>query len=91
MIWDIGLCGLLLWLSHRYRIHPPALFCLYVCLYCVIRCILELMRVDPATIILGERLNFWVALVGAIAGAGAFVYFQWLRPDPPPPPVLSRA
>jgi prolipoprotein diacylglyceryl transferase len=91
MIWDIGLCGLLLWLSHRYRIRPPALFCLYVCLYCVIRCILELMRVDPATIILGERLNFWVALIGAIAGAGAFVYFQWLRPEPTPPPVLSRA
>ena len=38
-----------------------------------------------------EFVNFWVALVGVIAGAGAFVYFQWLRPDRTPPPVLSRA
>jgi len=91
MIWDLSLAGLLLWLDHRYRIRPPALFSLYVCLYCVIRLLLELLRVDPATIILGERLNFWVALVGIIAGGAAFVYFQWLRPEAPAATSPSEA
>jgi len=81
LIWDLGLAGLLLWLDRHYRIRPPALFALYVCLYCVIRVWMEQLRVDPATIILGERLNFWVGLVGVIGGGAAFVYFQWLRPE----------
>ena len=80
MIWDIALAVFLLVLSARVRIRPPGLFCLYVCLYCLIRLLLELLRVDPATIILGERLNFWVALVGIIGGGAAFVYVQWVRP-----------
>ena len=81
LIWDIGLAGLLLWLDSRVRIRPPALFCLYVCLYSLIRLLLELVRVDPASVFLGERLNFWVALAGVIGGGVAFAYFQWLRPD----------
>jgi prolipoprotein diacylglyceryl transferase len=80
MIWDIALAVFLLVLSGRVRIRPPGLFCLYVCLYCLIRLLLETLRVDPATVILGERLNFWVALVGIIGGAAAFAYFQWVRP-----------
>jgi prolipoprotein diacylglyceryl transferase len=80
MIWDIALAVFLLVLSARVRIRPPGLFCLYVCLYCLIRLVLELLRVDPATVILGERLNFWVALIGIIGGGAAFVYVQWVRP-----------
>jgi prolipoprotein diacylglyceryl transferase len=83
LIWDVGLAGLLLWLDAHFRIRQPALFCLYVCLYCAIRLVLELLRVDPAAIILGERLNFWVALAGIIGGGAAFAYFQWLRSDAP--------
>lgn len=91
MIWDIGLAGLLVWLDSRFRMRPPALFSLYVCLYCVIRLLLELLRVDPAAVFLGERLNFWVALVGIIGGGAAFVYFQWLRPEAPAAPVPADA
>jgi prolipoprotein diacylglyceryltransferase len=90
MIWDIGLSGLWLLLSHRYRIRPPALFCRYVRLYCVIRCILELMRVDPATYILGKRWNFWVALLGVIGGRATFVYVPWRRPEQSPSPVIPK-
>jgi len=91
MVWDLALAGLLLGLSARFRIHPPALFCLYVCLYCVIRMLMELLRVDPASVFLGERLNFWVALAGVIVGGALFVYFQWLRPSPTRPAVASTA
>jgi prolipoprotein diacylglyceryl transferase len=90
LIWDIGLAGLLLWLDARFRMRPPALFSLYVCLYSLIRLVLELLRVDPATVFMGERLNFWVALAGAIAGGAAFVYYQWVRSDAPTHAVPSE-
>ena len=82
MIWDLALAGGLIWLGARVRIRPPGLFALYVCLYSLIRLLLELLRVDPATIILGERLNFWVALAGVIGGAVAFVWIQFVRTTP---------
>lgn len=85
MLWDFGLAGLLIWLGAHYRIRPPALFCLYVCLYSLIRLLLELLRVDPATMILGERLNFWVALAGVIGGAAFFVWVQFYRTAPTSP------
>jgi prolipoprotein diacylglyceryl transferase len=90
LIWDIGLAGLLLWLDARFRMRPPALFSLYVCLYSLIRLVLELLRVDPATVFIGERLNFWVALAGVIAGGAAFVYYQWVRSDAPTHAVPSE-
>lgn len=90
LIWDLGLAGLLIILGARFRIRPPGLFCLYVALYCVIRMILETMRIDPAAVYAGERLNFWVALAGVVGGTAAFVYFQWLRPEAAPPTVAAE-
>lgn len=90
LIWDIGLAGLLLWLDARFRMRPPALFSLYVCLYSLIRLVLERLRVDPASVFMGERLNFWVALAGVIAGGAAFVYYQWVRSDAPTHAVPSE-
>ncbi len=81
LVWDIGLGVLLLVLSSKMRIRPPALFCLYVCLYSAMRCVLELVRVDPATLIAGERLNFWIALIGVLGGGALAWYFQWRRPE----------
>jgi prolipoprotein diacylglyceryl transferase len=90
LIWDFGLAGMLLWLDARFRLRPPALFSLYVCLYSLIRLLLELLRVDPATVFAGERLNFWVALAGVLAGGAAFVYYQWVRSDVPAQAVPSE-
>lgn len=84
MLWDLALAGGLIVLGARVRIRPPGLFALYVCLYSLIRLLLELLRVDPATVILGERLNFWVALVGVIGGGVAFVWIQFFRATPEP-------
>jgi prolipoprotein diacylglyceryl transferase len=76
ILWNVGLAGLLILIERRVRIRPPGLFALYVCLYCLGRIWWELMRVDPAQRILGERLNFWVALLGIIVGGVAFVVIQ---------------
>jgi prolipoprotein diacylglyceryl transferase len=90
LIWDFGLAGMLLWVDARFRMRPPALFSLYVCLYALIRLLLELLRVDPSTVFAGERLNFWVALAGVLVGGAAFVYYQWVRSDVPAQAVPSE-
>ena len=90
LIWDFGLAGMLLWVDARFRMRPPALFSLYVCLYSLIRLLLELLRVDPSTVFAGERLNFWVALAGVLVGGAAFVYYQWVRSDVPAQAVPSE-
>jgi prolipoprotein diacylglyceryl transferase len=61
---------------------PPALFCLYVCVYCVIRLLMGLLRVDPASVFFGERLNSSVARTRVTAGGVLFALFQRLRPTP---------
>jgi prolipoprotein diacylglyceryl transferase len=73
-IWDIALAGALIWIGRRRTIRPPGLFALYVSGYCVIRIVNELLRIDPAHHILGERLNFWVACTVCLAG---LVWFAW--------------
>lgn len=77
LLWNVGLAGLLILIERRFRIRPPGLFALYVCLYCVGRLWWELLRVDPAQQILGERLNFWVAVTGIIGAGVAFAVIQW--------------
>jgi prolipoprotein diacylglyceryltransferase len=73
MLWNLGLAALLILIERRVRIRPWALFALYVCLYCVRRLWWELSHVDPAQRILGGRRDYWVALVGIIAGGAVFV------------------
>ena len=79
---------MLLLVDRRFRIRPPALFCLYVAWYTFGRTFEELMRVDPSHHFLGERINFWVSLVVFLAAATGFVWLQFLRP-PGPEPVAT--
>jgi prolipoprotein diacylglyceryl transferase len=76
LLWDLALGGALVWLIHHRRIRPPGIFALYVAGYSAFRIFEELLRVDPAHHILGERLNFWVASLLALAGAAWFVHTQ---------------
>jgi prolipoprotein diacylglyceryl transferase len=76
LIWDLALAGALVWLIHHRRIRPPGIFMLYVAGYSAFRIFEELLRVDPAHHILGERLNFWVASLLALAGVVWFVRTQ---------------
>ena len=48
---------------------PPGLFALYVVGYSAFRIFEESLRVDPAHHFLGQRLNFWVAIVLVLVGA----------------------
>ena len=79
-----SLAAALVWLGHHRRIRPPGLFALYVAGYSAFRIFEETLRIDSSEHILGLRLNFFVALIGTIAGLAWFVINQ-RRPDPPAP------
>jgi prolipoprotein diacylglyceryltransferase len=69
----------LLLLDRRFRFRPPALFSLYVSIYCFGRFFEELLRIDPSHHFLGLRINAWVSIVMFIASAGFFVWWQFFH------------
>ena len=91
IIWNLGLAGFLVWLGHHRKIRPPGLFALYVTGYSAFRIFEESLRVDPAHYILGQRLNFWVAIALTLVGIAWFVYPQRNRPGADDPPIVLPA
>jgi prolipoprotein diacylglyceryl transferase len=105
IIWNLSLAAFLVWLGHHRKIRAPGLFALYVAGYSGFRIFEESLRIDPAHYILGQRLNFWVALILCITGLVWFVAIQrgwhwcWPRPKltapaaakPAAPPRRARA
>ncbi len=71
-LWNFALCGFLLWLDHHRALRPGRLFVWYVAGYTFIRFFIERLRIDPATHVLGLRVNEWVAAIVFI-GAVAFL------------------
>ena len=70
---------MLLLLDRRYRFRPPALFALYVSIYCFGRFFEELLRVDPAHHFAGLRLNAWVSIVVFCISTVFFIWWQFIR------------
>ncbi len=99
MIWDLALAGFLVWLGRRRVIRAPGIFALYVTGYSAYRIFEETIRIDYSVRILGMRLNFWVALIGTLAGATWFAWIQWFGPrarqqrqdgTPAAPPLVRK-
>jgi phosphatidylglycerol---prolipoprotein diacylglyceryl transferase len=89
-IYDLALAGVLIWIGSRFRIKPPALFSLYVSVYCFGRAFEEKLRVDPSHHFLGERINFWVAVVLFACSTAFFVWWQFFRDETARPSVRRR-
>jgi prolipoprotein diacylglyceryl transferase len=89
IIWNLALAAFLVWLGHHRKIKPPGLFALYVTGYSAFRIFEESLRVDPAHHILGQRLNFWVAIVLTLIGATWFVWTQRRDARDPIEPVVE--
>jgi phosphatidylglycerol---prolipoprotein diacylglyceryl transferase len=87
-IYDLGLAGILILIGKRFRIHPPALFALYVSTYTFGRIFEELLRIDPSGHIGGLRLNAWVSIVVCVCSTAFFIWWQFLR-DPDPEPTVT--
>jgi prolipoprotein diacylglyceryltransferase len=89
IIWNLALAAILVWLDNRRKVRPPGLFALYVAGYSAFRIFEETLRIDYSVHILGLRLNFFVALIGTIAGLLGFITIQYGRGSeaPPAPPT----
>jgi prolipoprotein diacylglyceryl transferase len=88
IVWNLSLAAFLVWLGHHRKIRPPGLFALYVTGYSAFRIFEESLRVDPAHYILGQRLNFWVAIALTLVGIAWFAWTQRNRPGADDPPVV---
>jgi prolipoprotein diacylglyceryl transferase len=77
IIWNLSLAVFLVWLGRHRKIKAPGLFALYVTGYSAFRIIEENLRIDYSVHIVGMRLNFWIALLGTLAGLAWFASIQW--------------
>ena len=60
-IWNLGLCLFLIQLDRRTSLRPGRLFGVYLAGYFAGRFWIEGLRIDPAHVVAGLRLNQWVA------------------------------
>jgi prolipoprotein diacylglyceryl transferase len=91
LIWDLALAAALVWVIRHKRVRPPGIFALYVTGYSAFRIFEELLRVDPAHHILGERVNFWLACALTVIGITWFAYTQRAGGADPAPAAPSAA
>ena len=68
-LWNLALCGVLLWVQRRFRLAAGRLFAVYLVGYGLGRFWIEGLRIDPAHDLGGLRLNQWVALTSVLAGS----------------------
>ncbi|MGO9161133.1 MAG: prolipoprotein diacylglyceryl transferase [Streptosporangiaceae bacterium] len=76
LIFDLAFAAVLVWLGHHRRIRPWGLFALYVAGYSAYRIFEETIRIDYSVHILGLRLNFYIAIIGTLAGLAWFAAVQ---------------
>ncbi len=82
-IWNVLVCLTLLWVARRFagRLKDGDVFLLYVSLYSLGRCFMELLRIDPAFLIGGTlRGNLFVAILLCL-GAAMVLLLRHSRPS----------
>jgi prolipoprotein diacylglyceryl transferase len=71
-LWNLALAGLLVWLGRRFRLRDGQLFTLYVAGYGLGRLWVEAIRIDPASELLGLRVNIWTSIITIFVAAAVF-------------------
>ncbi len=80
-LWNLGLAAVLVLVARRWRPRPGQLFAGYVVGYAAGRFWVEALRIDPATEVLGMRVNLWVSAVVFVAAITVLVVrHRGLRP-----------
>jgi prolipoprotein diacylglyceryl transferase len=76
-LWNLALCGVLIWIDKRFSPRGWQLFAMYVMGYAFGRFWIERLRIDPANEIGGWRVNEVVMLVLFVGAAGCLVFGWW--------------
>ncbi|MCK7636700.1 prolipoprotein diacylglyceryl transferase [Corynebacterium pygosceleis] len=82
MLWNLGVVVLLLWADRRFRMGHGRVFALYVAAYGAGRFWVELMRSDPATHILGLRVNTVTSTLLFLGGVALLFLLRGRRETP---------
>jgi len=72
-LWNLIGCGLILWAERRFKLQHGKVIMLYVMWYSFGRFFIELIRIDPVTMILGVRINDWTDGIIFLAAVAVFV------------------
>jgi len=89
-LWNLALAGLLVAIERRWHPRPGQLFTGYVAGYALGRLWVESLRIDPATRVLGLRVNIWVSAVALAAALTVLVVrVGHLTHTPVPDPGLE--
>ena len=63
MLWNLALCGFLIWLDSKKVLRRGYLIAVYVLGYAIGRSWIELLRIDKASRLFGVRVNVWTSLL----------------------------
>jgi prolipoprotein diacylglyceryl transferase len=77
-LWNLALVGVLVAIDRRRVLRPGNVFALYVGGYFAGRLWVESLRVDPASVVFGLRVNIWISVL-AIAAVVAVLAVRGLR------------
>lgn len=80
-LWNLGLAGFLIWIDRRGALKKGMILPLYVLGYGIGRFVVEGVRIDVATLILGIRVNHWVTAGAVLFSAVALILLS--RRDAP--------
>lgn len=88
MLWNILGALVLIWVGKTLTLQWGRLFALYLVWYGIGRAFLETIRLDPAELILGVRVNIWGALLAILLGIILFIRQGRAHPGNEPSPYL---
>jgi prolipoprotein diacylglyceryl transferase len=84
LLWNVAGALVLVWVGARLSLQWGRLFALYLVWYGLGRAFLETLRLDPAELILGVRVNIWGALFAVLLGVVLFVWLARRHPGREP-------
>lgn len=73
-LWNLTLAGFIVWLDRRKVLRRGELFLVYAFGYSIGRLWVESLRSDPASLILGIRVNIWMSLIVALVSVAVFAW-----------------
>jgi prolipoprotein diacylglyceryl transferase len=88
-LWNLLLCGFLLWVQKRYQLAAGRLLGVYLIGYGIGRFWIEGLRIDPSHEVGGLRWNQWMALAAIAAGTIYLVLTRGKKWDETPRDALA--